>query len=466
MYQIPGGRSLGRSGWCGYGGPARPRPAADRPPSLPRPCIGTSGAHLHVIYRNQMPRVSGNGGSLCRSAPPTSPSTGLLTCSAQTFSAIIYSNHPILSGTAILPVVANGVSWNKIKISISPPPLTRHPPRGANHMIKAAAVLALLALAASPVAWAMPASLDPQAVLAPNRLRDTCETCMAVVGDAEDYMAKPTTQDAVVTFVQTNICSLLPSDSERTCSSEARVFVAQAVATMETSLPPDAVCSYMGACGAGAWAQAAARASGLEELQARGFPVECPICKLIMTNIMTRLKDPESRADIYKHALEACDQLASAEEISKCRTDIVALFSSLDSILADIDAGKACTVLQFCAKRGEESAPPAPPPPGVAALRQLPARLESLPPNASEESCDACKSVISEADAIIMNPDTQAQIKDFVKSGCDAFEDYKDTCVEYVETYAPMIFGMAVSYLQPGPFCARLGYCPDAPPSF
>lgn len=222
-----------------------------------------------------------------------------------------------------------------------------------------------------------------------------CDTCMAIVQDAEDYLASPATQDTVVTFVQTDICPLLPQDSSRTCTTEARVFVAQAVASMEQAMPPESVCAYLGGCTTGILGLA--QAAGLNSLSIGGFSVECPVCKMVVTNVIYRLRDPESREQIYQNALEACDELADPEGIIRCKTDVEQVFSSLDDLLDDMDVSRACKVLQFCGE--DKTSAPA----GVIALQQVPIRLGELQTNAGDdENCEACKSVISEADAILM----------------------------------------------------------------
>ena len=218
-----------------------------------------------------------------------------------------------------------------------------------------------------------------------------CDTCLSIVNDAEDYLASPTTQDVVVTFLQENLCIMLPKDSSRTCDQEARVLVAQAVASMEQSFTPDRVCSYMGACGAGAFAK-----MGLDAFSAGGFPVGCPVCKLVMSNVVQRLKDPESRAEIYESALEACEDVAEPEAIVKCQSDVEQLFTSLDALLDDMDAGRACKVLQFCGD--DVMSPPA----GVVALRQVAVQMNALRPVGDDDSCQACESIVNEAVAILM----------------------------------------------------------------
>jgi hypothetical protein len=59
----------------------------------------------------------------------------------------------------------------------------------------------------------------------------------------------------------------------------------------------------------------------------------------------------------------------------------------------------------------------------------------------------------------LQDPETQQELFDFAKRGCEAFESYKQLCDEYVDQYGPIMIGIAVSYLQPEQFCTRLGYC-------
>jgi len=59
------------------------------------------------------------------------------------------------------------------------------------------------------------------------------------------------------------------------------------------------------------------------------------------------------------------------------------------------------------------------------------------------------------------DPDTQKEVFDYVKQGCETFDSYKEQCVEYVDQYGPLVFGMVLTYLQPEPFCTQMGYCEE-----
>lgn len=255
-----------------------------------------------------------------------------------------------------------------------------------------ACLLLLLAAALAP-ARAVPAlraSSSSHLHAAPRVAQSTCDTCLDVARDFEQYLVDPKTQDAVVSFVQDNICSLLPPDAGATCAQEARVAVAQAVASITQTLTPQMVCDYLGVCqAAGPGAAADARLAG--------GPVECPLCKLVFAQLVARLQDPTSRADIQRSAQEACQDLEGAAAVTKCLGDVAQLFAAVDALLDDVDAHRACQVAQFCGAADGAAAAERAPSPGVAALRALGSRLAAL----SSDSCDECKSVIAQAAATL-----------------------------------------------------------------
>jgi hypothetical protein len=222
---------------------------------------------------------------------------------------------------------------------------------------------------------------------------------MAIVEDAENYLADPHTQDAIVGFVQDNVCSLLPADSSRTCTQEARVFVAQGIASLEQSLTPSKVCAYLGSCGP------EALAAGIEIPEswqnAMGFPLECPLCKVVMTKLLDRLRDADSRDQMRRAALAACQNLADSAAIAKCDADVEQLFASLGGLVNDIDSSQACHAMQFCAEG--DTLTRKPPPEAVAKLGALWTTAVTVPrPNADQRDCDDCKRIIGEAVAVLL----------------------------------------------------------------
>jgi hypothetical protein len=68
--------------------------------------------------------------------------------------------------------------------------------------------------------------------------------------------------------------------------------------------------------------------------------------------------------------------------------------------------------------------------------------------------------VIMEMHQVIANPNVQAQLVDYAKQACTLIQSLSTQCQADVDQYAPMVFGMALAYLQPEQVCVQLNLCP------
>jgi hypothetical protein len=50
---------------------------------------------------------------------------------------------------------------------------------------------------------------------------------------------------------------------------------------------------------------------------------------------------------------------------------------------------------------------------------------------------------------LVANPELQQQMVDYAKQACSVFPSFQASCEADVDQYAPMVFGMALAYLQP-----------------
>jgi hypothetical protein len=69
--------------------------------------------------------------------------------------------------------------------------------------------------------------------------------------------------------------------------------------------------------------------------------------------------------------------------------------------------------------------------------------------------------IVTETHALLAKPDTQQQLMDYAKQACQVFPALKDQCTMYVDEYAPLVYGVMLTYLQPDALCGELGYCPS-----
>lgn len=60
-----------------------------------------------------------------------------------------------------------------------------------------------------------------------------------------------------------------------------------------------------------------------------------------------------------------------------------------------------------------------------------------------------CQVVVQEMHSLVANPELQAEVVDYAKQACSVFPSFQATCEADVDQYAPMVFGMALAYLQP-----------------
>jgi hypothetical protein len=95
------------------------------------------------------------------------------------------------------------------------------------------------------------------------------------------------------------------------------------------------------------------------------------------------------------------------------------------------------------------------------ALARLSPPLRAL----SDGNCDACMAVVKDLHSAVASPQVQDQATAAAKTACAALEkagtaDLAERCRAGVDQYAPLVFGMALAYLQPASLCAQIGLCP------
>lgn len=295
----------------------------------------------------------------------------------------------------------------------------------------------LLAFGAAPGAAVQH---QTSAALRPARLEETsCEACKGLVESAEDFLTDPKTEQHLSSLIVDALCTELPQQLRDTCVQEVPQLVAAAVSGIKQAVTPRELCSALGVCDS--------------SLQLQGT-VDCPICKMIVVTLIVKLKDPEARAKIESNIREACAQLAGPDAQAICEQHVDAVFASLDNLLNDIDPEGACEIFQFCDKASQAASVPE----SFSRLRGLYAELPSLTAVGDSE-CDNCKTIVSQAVAILQDPKTQIELIEYAREGCSLLQDYKEQCVQYVQMYGVMLINLAINYLQPDQVCTTLGYC-------
>lgn len=77
----------------------------------------------------------------------------------------------------------------------------------------------------------------------------------------------------------------------------------------------------------------------------------------------------------------------------------------------------------------------------------------------SENSCDVCHLAVSEAVALLKNPDNQLEILELLLKQCKSVEKYLPKCKTLVFEYAPLILANAEQFLEKEDICSKLHAC-------
>ena len=159
--------------------------------------------------------------------------------------------------------------------------------------------LLLAALAATAAA----ATLAPAS---PTDANPTCDVCRWAWQSAQDALADPDTQQAVLKVVEDTACGAVPGAGADQCKQLAREYVPSAIAALESFTPGEA-CSTAGLCPPEAGLMMAAASTphrvgcgGAHTARLRGL--SCPMCRLTLNNIKLQLEDPANQADLVTKA--------------------------------------------------------------------------------------------------------------------------------------------------------------------
>ena len=329
-----------------------------------------------------------------------------------------------------------------------------------------ARLLALLAAAALLVSAASASTASP-----PILTDQLCDVCTWAWTSAQDVLAKPENQKALMHLIEDDACGILPSAQASACKDAAREYVPPAIAALLSFDAPEA-CGSAGLCppsGNGALprpsprlvAAVAAATAPASSPSFRGVP--CPMCRLAVNNVKLQLEDPENQAAVLAKARAVC--AAMPPEVSpQCNDFVSANAPKVFAIADDIDPNKLCDIVGACPPNGlgEEEATTTPT--SISALVREEARQQKeLSPSVSDPSstCDTCKALLAQAAAAVNDPATQRQVLAYAAKLCGSLRTMADACVSDVQSYGPVAFETVQQYLTPDT-CATVGLCPSS----
>ncbi len=347
--------------------------------------------------------------------------------------------------------------------------LSTSPPLSPSAMARlfalAAAAAALLCTATASAAPCTP--FTPPPILTDQ----LCDVCTWAWSSAQDMMAKPENQKALMHLLEDDACGILPSSQAAACKEAAREYVPPAIAAL-LSFDAKEACGSAGLCppSGGATslprptpalvaAVAAATTNAGAGPPLRGVP--CPMCRLAVNNVKLQLEDPENQAAVLAKAAAVCAAMPP-EVAPQCNAFVATNAPKVFAIADDIDPNKLCDIVGACPPQVVEDEATTTTTSTVAALlREQQARQPSPPLADDSSACDTCKALLDQAASAIKDPATQRQVLAYAAKLCGSLRTMADACVADVQSYGPAAFETLQQYLTPGT-CVQMGLCPSS----
>jgi hypothetical protein len=208
--------------------------------------------------------------------------------------------------------------------------------------------------------------------------------------------------------------------------------------------------------------------------------VTCPLCMFVLTKIKDALSDPITREKVHDAGLKACASLPGGDAAKTIRDACVDFLERNEAEIYDYidqtEPGDLCEKLSACMPPAHQMPTMAAPDGGAARpylggyvpAGAMAVKMEKPLMRLSDGNCDVCLAVVKDLHRAIASPEVQDQATALAKQACDALPsgasggaaDLAAQCKAGVDQYAPLVFGMALAYLQPATLCAQVHLCP------
>jgi len=315
-------------------------------------------------------------------------------------------------------------------------------------------LVACLALLASPIQARVPPAFQQIKQVEDNDVCSTCKVAMHLLSDllCDDYV-----EDTAVAWAIENVCSQL--QDKKQCADIIKGLAPALVQWVRASASPETMCQSAGVCGKAVTYEQTKKVSSHKPRN----DMVCPLCMMVVTQVKAQLADPVTQEEIREKSMQACAALPAGMMQDTCMGFVEQWESTMFEFINTLEPADMCQMLGTCVDMTMANALSASPlsPEAVAAMAKLVALLQTPPAN---DKCETCKVVVMEVHQVLANPDIQMQIVAYAKEACNLIQTLSAQCQADVDQYAPMVFGMALAYLQPDQVCAQINMCP--PPSF
>ncbi|XP_048763625.2 uncharacterized protein LOC125671775 isoform X4 [Ostrea edulis] len=283
------------------------------------------------------------------------------------------------------------------------------------------------------------------AAAAPNIRSDqiTCEICHVAVHDLQKLVAENATQATVEEKLE-DVCNRLTSHVDD-CLGFVRSNAPNIFQTLSQKLDPESICILLDVCPkAGNHDEETTAVTGSELSHEQASPLECEICKLLITELDTLLKENKSQEIVIETVNKLCSALPDS---FKKFCDAYAP-QIIELIVSGVDPKKACDDIKLCAEGGNTQVE----------INTSTGEKETPRTQRTTEDpiCEVCKLIVTEVDWYLKRNASSESINVTVNKVCNKLPSaFKILCT----SMAPGIIKHLEAGFEPASSCVYLKLC-------
>ncbi|CAF3317643.1 unnamed protein product, partial [Rotaria sp. Silwood2] len=288
-----------------------------------------------------------------------------------------------------------------------------------------------------------------------------CALCKYVISYIDNVIQNNKSEAAIEAALE-KVCTILPGPIKDKCDQFVITYGPYLVQLIEKYGTPDLVCNALKLCQNGT--QEISPTGLIQKLETLGSSIknaQCSLCKYVISYIDNVIQNNKSEAAI-EAALEKVCTILPGPIKDKCDQFVVTYGPYLFKLIETYGTPEAvCDALKLC-HNGTNSLQPVP----NSFYQSLENNKQTVKISSELSSvinsleCSLCKYVVGYIDTIIQNNKSEAAIEAALEKVCGVLPGpIKDKCVEFVDTYGPILVQLIEKYGTPDQVCNALKLC-------
>ncbi|ESO85794.1 hypothetical protein LOTGIDRAFT_221240 [Lottia gigantea] len=275
----------------------------------------------------------------------------------------------------------------------------------------------------------------------------SCTVCQLMVDNVRQLVKNKATDNEMSNLIA-KACHIMPSHVKGAQCKDAVKNNIDDILTLikNEKMTSQMVCQLIGLCIGTEHPQQISKEFAVDVVkQTPADDKLCDDCKTFFNDLRDKILSNKTEEEFVETFYEVCAKLGGFEGVCKVLVDQFAPIAF--KYLAN-EFGDVCQALYLCSNQAHENI--------LVHLQQYVNQA-----SVSGEYCDVCKTAVTEVRDLDRNPQVQSVVVNFLNDDvCSFLGQSADLCKQYVKAYAPILFQLISSELDPVKVCTEIGLCP------